>query len=294
MHQQAVHGPPNQGAKHVWLAKDVFHKKQTSNPNRRARYAPLTQGPPLLHALHTCRPLQTYTHLRNGLVALYRRQPERRLTLQDAMDTFDQYDPGVLERCAGPQAARGQRHSETPPHEDQQAGAPPLLQLLAAAAAAAASGRCCRVLLKAPSVTARSPAGPLNSPFLPTARPLPQPHRVFIFLESWGVINWLGLGTEPTPAAASLPAGTHLALSKAGQRPRLPQGLTITSRGAEGFNRVQRGAPPPRLLQLRNPTTAEGVAAACGGGTLLTLTREGRGNRSVRSQRRSNLPWLAW
>ena len=41
---------------------------------------------------------QTYLALRNGLVALYRRQPARRLTVEDACAALHQYDPTILQR----------------------------------------------------------------------------------------------------------------------------------------------------------------------------------------------------
>ena len=41
---------------------------------------------------------QMYAHLRNTLVALYRREPQRRLTFQDACSAAKQYPPEAMRR----------------------------------------------------------------------------------------------------------------------------------------------------------------------------------------------------
>lgn len=109
-------------------------------------------------------------------------------------------------------------------------------------------------------------------PTLPT-------RRVHTFLEGWGIINWLAPAQPPLPAAAALPAGTRLGPSKAGERAHLPPGVTLSGRSSALQARTQKGGSAASLLQLRMPTTAEGVAAASGGGTLPMTGRDNRGGR---------------
>lgn len=43
-------------------------------------------------------PHQAYQMMRNSLVALYRRQPQRRLTFEEAADSLEEYDARLLQR----------------------------------------------------------------------------------------------------------------------------------------------------------------------------------------------------
>ncbi|KAI8464815.1 MAG: hypothetical protein J3K34DRAFT_102566 [Monoraphidium minutum] len=162
--------------------------------------------------------VKSYMGVRNALVTLYRRQPQRRLAVEEACEALQDHDPGVVARV----------------------------------------------------------------------------HR---FLDSWGIINWLAPRAAPTPAAAGLPAGTRLAPTAApgAERPRLPHGAALAGSAAA------RAQAAGGLLQLRFPTIAEGVAAACAGGTLTMTAREARGNRlesstSLAAGRRrytcSAMPWV--
>ncbi|GBF90677.1 hypothetical protein Rsub_02976 [Raphidocelis subcapitata] len=177
--------------------------------------------PELLNGSITGFNVSTYLALRNGLVALYRRQPERRLTVEDACAALRQYNPAILQ-------------------------------------------------------------------------------RVHTFLEGWGIINWLAAAQPQLPAAAALPAGTRLAPSTAGARARLPPGVTLSGRSSALQARTQKGGSAAALLQLRTPTTAEGVAAACGGGTLPMTGRDSRAGRlepitSLAGDRRffcAAMPWV--
>jgi hypothetical protein len=58
---------------------------------------PLPQSPTPPHP-HAWTPPQAYQAIRNALVGLYRRQPHRRLTLEEAAAAMRGYDASVLAR----------------------------------------------------------------------------------------------------------------------------------------------------------------------------------------------------
>lgn len=126
----------------------------------------------------------------------------------------------------------------------------------------------------------RAPAWSSTEPPCGITPPPSPPQRVYNFLESWGIINWLAPRATPAPAAAALPAGTQLGPTAApgAERPRLPGRATLGG-GAAALARALAAMTGGRLLQLRFPTVAEGVTAASAGGTLTMTQREGRGNR---------------
>ena len=47
---------------------------------------------------HAQPPLQAYQTLRNAIVTAYRREPQRRLTVQDVLDTVEGYEPDLKAR----------------------------------------------------------------------------------------------------------------------------------------------------------------------------------------------------
>ena len=207
--------------------------------------------------------------MRNALVALYRRQPERRLSLEEAAEALggECGDAVVLQRCARVCLCLCRTAADT---------------ALCVGVSVASVG----TILYPYSAEATPFSKP---PVFASPPPSSLPRSIHRFLEGWGIINWLTLRTPPTPCAAALPAGTRLLSppdgGEAAAAPALPEGFKPPAAGGRGSAARGGGGAGAGagLLQLRLPTVAEGVAAATVGGTL--HVRESRAAAAAGAQR---------